>query len=352
MKAPNPCLTLPATAALLALLVAAAPAPAGESRVKFSDPSQPGQLIIRLGLGDVVIHGDDTDEVVISSEASPETSEPGDNGYRRLDGGSGYSLEEKDNVVTVTLNNMMGGRHRDENDVEIHLPRNTRVTIERAGPGDVEIHDVTGDLELRGTVGDVQLTGVAGGVLVESVNGDVEAQFAQLVADRPVSITVVHGDVELQVPADAQANVRFRTLRGEMLTNFSETQLQTKFENANVGIGSSGGSADNARHRPSQAEIDRAQAEADRAIAEVDRAMAEVDRAQADIERAQAHAAADVAANVDVNVNVHGVSVRVPPIPPLPPMAGGKLVVGQLNGGGTDLIVTTLTGDITLHRQD
>jgi hypothetical protein len=37
-------------------------------------------------------------------------------------------------------------------------------------------------------------------------------------------------------------------------------------------------------------------------------------------------------------------------MPPLPPMTGGKVVSGTLNGGGADLQVTTMNGDITLRK--
>ena len=40
------------------------------------------------------------------------------------------------------------------------------------------------------------------------------------------------------------------------------------------------------------------------------------------------------------------------PLPPLPPMTGGKIVSGTLNGGGPDIQVTTMNGDITLRKLD
>ena len=41
-----------------------------------------------------------------------------------------------------------------------------------------------------------------------------------------------------------------------------------------------------------------------------------------------------------------------PPLPPsIPAIAGGKVVSGTLNGGGIELQVTTMNGDITLRKQ-
>jgi hypothetical protein len=38
------------------------------------------------------------------------------------------------------------------------------------------------------------------------------------------------------------------------------------------------------------------------------------------------------------------------PTPPLPPMTGGKIVSGTLNGGGPEIRVTTMNGDVTLRK--
>jgi hypothetical protein len=38
------------------------------------------------------------------------------------------------------------------------------------------------------------------------------------------------------------------------------------------------------------------------------------------------------------------------PRAPMPPMTGGKLVTGTLNGGGVDIKVSTMNGEITLRQ--
>ena len=40
----------------------------------------------------------------------------------------------------------------------------------------------------------------------------------------------------------------------------------------------------------------------------------------------------------------------IPPIPPIPPISGGKIVSGTLNGGGPDIQIATMNGDITLRK--
>jgi hypothetical protein len=39
-------------------------------------------------------------------------------------------------------------------------------------------------------------------------------------------------------------------------------------------------------------------------------------------------------------------------MPPLPPMTGGKVISGTLNGGGVEIQAATLNGDITLKKNE
>ena len=70
--------------------------------------------------------------------------------------------------------------------------------------------------------------------------------------------------------------------------------------------------------------------------------MAEADRANA--EAARAARSADM-----------GPATPMPAMPPIPPMTagiptltGGKLVTGTLNGGGPEISVSTMNGDVKL----
>jgi len=38
------------------------------------------------------------------------------------------------------------------------------------------------------------------------------------------------------------------------------------------------------------------------------------------------------------------------PLPPLPPMTGGKIISGTLNGGGPEIQIATMNGDVTLRK--
>ena len=78
---------------------------------------------------------------------------------------------------------------------------------------------------------------------------------------------------------------------------------------------------------------------------EVQQAMAEADAAAAE--------AADAADAAEAPQPPKPAKVsRAPKAPraPMPPITGGKLVSGTLNGGGIDIKVSTMNGEITLRQ--
>jgi hypothetical protein len=322
--------------ALLFAAGAACWARAGEQVLKFADPAAPGKIVIQMGLGDVRVVGAPISEVkVVSAEDLSGESEPRDDGLRRLDAGGDHTISSEGNVVTIVCNGMFGGhRSPEETNLLVTVPVATSVVIERAGPGETTLEKLSGDVEVHAAIGDIVLEGMSGGAVVETVNGDVRAVFTGLAADHAISISAVRGDVDLHVPVTAKADVRFRTFRGEVLTDFGD-ELKTRME--------TGWSED---EETASVEEEKARAEQEREHArEMERqAREEAKRAAAEAKRA-------------AGKNNSGVSIPpIPPIPPMPaiphipPMAGGRVVAGTLNGGGTDITITTLSGEIRFRK--
>ncbi len=345
-------------AAITALLLTAARAEDDSSTIKFSDPSKPGTLKIAVSNGDVSVQGDDTDEITVRSSAQPEEKQHRRDGLRVLTSSASYSLTEKDNVIT--LSHGSGVWPGSGGDFEVTVPHNTHVVISNALGGDLEIADVTGDLEVKSLNGSVSLQGVSGGALVETMNGEIEIGVRALAEGKPLSFTSMNGEVTVNLPGDTKANVHLRTHNGSILTDFDESQLVTKTT-----------SVKNDRHHPSApGMIDSAEIRATvqaavrvgvEAAREASRAAREAVR---EARRAHDEATNEGEADSDIDFeNGDGGSHptplrshrpprpdRLPPLPPLPPMTGGKIVTGTLNGGGPEIRITTMNGDVTLRK--
>lgn len=348
----------------LTLLFAVAALHAGraeETTVKFSDPKKPGTLKVDVFRGDIRIRGADVAEVTVRADATAVTKAPRKDGMRVLSAASGFSLAEKDNVVT--LDNSDGWRGGGGSDYHITVPRNTNIVVSSAGGGgDISCSDISGDIEIDCLHGEVELTGLSGGALVSTLDGEIEAAFVQLSDKKPVSFTSMNGKVELRLPGTAKANLQLRTQNGTILTNFDDTAIVTKVETTSVHISERG------MGRTLSREVREALRESAQASTEmVLEAKNAVREATASM-RAGIDAARDENRRRSEDVRVEGWTAKSPappeapgaPKPPRPARlsvakvtsTGGKLVTGTLNGGGPEISVATMNGDVTLRNVD
>jgi uncharacterized protein YaiE (UPF0345 family) len=296
-------------------------------------------------MGDIRIHGTDAAEITVSTELPQESAQPRADGLRVLSESASYSLTEKDNVVTLDAGQEFNfGRH--DSSFDISVPRATNIVIKSSLGGEIVVGQVTGDIEIKSLNGEVLLEDVTGGALVETMNGEISARVQTLREGKPISFTSMNGEISLQVPEDAKANVRLRTQNGAILTDFDEKTLVTKTESIRGGrktgrvVVSVGN--DTMINGDSSAEVRES-------VRAAIKAGAEAAREAAEAMREAAQAAREAARETRVSDEDSAIP-PLPPLPPLPPMTGGKLVSGTLNGGGTDIHVTAMNGDVTLRK--
>jgi hypothetical protein len=337
---------------LLALPIAAALAGTENTTatVKFSDPTRPGTLRVFATQGEVRVRGvpEADASVTVRSDIAPASPSKRSDGLRVVSSATSVLLSEKDNVVTLDYGRDQlprGGA----GSFDITVPANTQVVVTVAWGGDVSMEGVLGDVEVKNLNGRVSLKDIGGGALVESMNGEIEASFTRLPTGKPLSFTSMNGEILLRLPGNAAADLRFRTQNGTILTDFPEASLVTRTEEISG-------------PRPGMAS--EAPADATRAAADAARAAA-VEAARAAAEAARA-IAQEVRAAVEEHQNRSGASSgegparapapprapRAPRPPAIPSFAGGKVISGTLNGGGTDIQVATMNGDIIVRRRD
>lgn len=308
---------------------------AGISTIRFSDGSKPGTFKVVITNGDIRIRGVDGSEVTVRTDLKPEGTTQRKDGLRVLTSSSNYSLSEKDNVVTLSYGTESwpnGG-----GDFDISVPRDTNVVISSAFGGDINIAGVAGNLEVKSLNGEVRLNDVSAGALVETMNGEIKADVRSLNGGKPLSFTSMNGAVSLSVPAHLKASVRLRTHNGSILTDFDEKQLVTKTVATKV---------DRNSHGPRRMDGN----DSDEIRATVREAVRMGVDAAREAARGAREAMREARGESGGDDDDAGPQIPVPPVAPLPPMTGGKIVTGSLNGGGPEIRITTMNGDVTLRK--
>ena len=354
--------------------------------IKFSDPAKPGTVTISLGRGELRVQGADTSEVTVKSDAKAITSKPRKDGFRVLSAASSFELKERDNVITLDAGKEWGGRGNA--DFQLTVPRNTTVIVQNAMGGDITCGGINGDIEITSMHGEIRLDDVAGGVVVGTMNGEIRASIRELNEGKPLSFTSMNGEVVLRVPQSAKANVRLRTQNGSVLTDFEESALVTKTESA---PGFARGKTttfvkgksvltteiQDAIREASQLSatavkealeaikegLEAARLDSDDARRQMEDAMRQMERARRDSERQRNEAVvaggrtertpgtpAPAAPAAPAAPERRGPVVISPGPKPFPTMTGGKLVTGTLNGGGPEISVSSMNGDVILRK--
>jgi hypothetical protein len=344
-----------AAALALASIGAARADDSSSSSIAFSDPSKAGTLKIRVWHGRVTVHGADVKAVTVSSEMPPVNSAPRNDGMRVLSASASYVLSEKGNVVSLEYG--ADGSSGSSADFDVTVPRETSVIVTNSIRGDFTCSGISGDVDVRTMSGDVKLSDISGGALVETMSGDITVAVKSLAESKPLSFTSMNGRVTIRVPSDAKAAIRFRTHHGVILTNFDDKALVTRTEISRRA----------AKKAPKAADKDKAQdgtpAAAPAAQATDAQEASDSDSDwHAEIRDSIREAAADAAEAArdaaeavheglaEARVQLAGVMPPTTPLPPLPPMTGGKIVSGTLNGGGVEIQAATLNGDIILKK--
>lgn len=334
--------------------------------IKFSDPAKPGTLKIHLGRGDLHLSGTDTGEVSVRSSARATAPKRKD-GLRVLTSSSSFAIVEKDNTITLDATDNAG---RSSGDYTVVVPRNTSVIIQDVWSGDIVATGIHGDIEATTMNGDMKFDDVSGGLIASTTNGDITVSIRELRDSKPLSFTSISGEVELHVPASTKANVRFRTQNGAVATDFDDKVLVTKTENSptttarfrgrtvTTGGGATYISADaqHAIQSATRAAVESAQEIAAAVKAGLEEAQLSRDQARTDRDRAYARGSAEHSASQSSSQTADGLDVAGPrpprpPVPPVPTITGGKLVTGTLNGGGTEISVSTMNGDIVFRQK-
>ncbi|MBI5769276.1 MAG: DUF4097 family beta strand repeat protein [Verrucomicrobia bacterium] len=306
--------------------------------IKFSDPAKPGTLKVALMRGDLRIKAVDTAEIAVTSETKPQKQVRKD-GLRVISQSSSYALTEKDNVITLDARSDGWGKGT-PTDFRVTVPRATNIIVESSFGGDIACTGLSGDLEIKSMQGEIRLDDVAGGVVVTTTNGEIRANIRELKDGKPLSFTSFNGEVVVRVAPEAKANVRLRTQNGSVLTDFDEKSLVTKTE-----------SSPRTSRRPAKTvTVGGSHPEIQQVVREAVRVSVEAAREVAVAAKEAAEAARAGAAEARGETPPTPPVPPMPKMPPIPPMTGGQLVTGTLNGGGTEISVATMNGDVTLRK--
>lgn len=187
--------------------------------VPLSEPGKPYKLNVELTFGSIRVIGYDGKDVVVDAQlVEGQPKERVTSGGMHRIGGSGgldISATEKNNVVRIGSDAPPKAMK-----LTIKVPKNTSsVKLSTVNDGDIVASDINGDIEVTNVNGAIKLTNVAGTVVANTVNGNVVVTFRSI-ESAPMAFTTLNGNVDVTFPASLKANVKLRSERGDIYTDF------------------------------------------------------------------------------------------------------------------------------------
>lgn len=187
--------------------------------IPFSSATQPRKLVVDSMLGSVTVRGYEGQEVVIETSGGNQPRKPSKAppaGMHRI-GPAGRDIQasESNNVVRVNGGIFSGGIN-----LTIQVPAQIAVSVKTMQGREILIENVSGEIEANNMNGRVNIVNVSGSVVAYSMNGKVTASLNTVMPDKAMSFSTMNGDIDVTLPAAIKANVKMKTDRGDMFTDF------------------------------------------------------------------------------------------------------------------------------------
>lgn len=195
--------------------------------VPLSDPSKPAEVKISIMSGSIAVTGYSGKTVLV--EAAVKAEEPGEDEeeeeeetdkkskgmFRIQNNSTSLNVAEENNVVVIKTHSF-----NRKVDLTIKVPFKTSLKLRAVNNGKITVEKVEGDLNVNHVNGPVTLKNVGGTVVANTVNGDLTVTFEKINLDKPMSFSSFNGDVDVTFPANAKFNLKMKTDRGEIYSDF------------------------------------------------------------------------------------------------------------------------------------
>lgn len=123
-------------------------------------------------------------------------------------------------------------------DIEVNysitIPRHLTVYASNMNEGDINLDGLNNHATLSHLNGNIKVTNHQAKADLSTLNGDIECAFKSVNND-PCTFNNLNGSIKIEVPASFSAQVKFKSLHGDLFTNIdnAEVSYQTETTTAN-----------------------------------------------------------------------------------------------------------------------
>jgi hypothetical protein len=197
------------------------------------------KVTIEMDAAQLKIEGHNSDEVLIQASSGYEAPPERAKGLKPI-----YNTAVDNSGIGLAVTQESGGLKiekaaRKQISYTIKLPRKVAILYQETNwhGSNITISNMDGDLEIRTNNSSIDLNNVTGPVVANTINGEVKVTYASLSQEKPTAISTINGPIDITLPASAKANLKLRSIQGEMYTDFDLGVKTTKDGMSKVGGG-------------------------------------------------------------------------------------------------------------------
>lgn len=202
--------------------------------VPLSEPGKPFKLNARILNGSIKVVGYEGKDIVVDiADNDHDKNKKGRNrininingrdrdantaGMKRITAGRkmDVSADESNNTVNIRtdVNSNLS--------LTIKVPMNeSKMKLSSTNDGEIVVNNVNGELEVNNTNGPITMTNISGSVVADALNEDIKVSFKSIDPKAAMAFSSLNGNIDLTFPATLKANVKLKTDRGDMFTDF------------------------------------------------------------------------------------------------------------------------------------
>jgi len=179
----------------------------GVKKVKISSPSG------------VEVKAHNQNEIKINGEGRemPEKARGLKAVYAGGSDNTGLGIYVRKEGETLVVRNLKG-MHSEV--LQIFLPKNVNITIEKSNLGDVEVKGFSSEIEAMTNVGNMTFRDVTGPIVAKTATGEINIIFTKVSQNSPISLVSATGAIDVSLPYSTPANLELKTTMGEIYTDF------------------------------------------------------------------------------------------------------------------------------------
>ncbi len=200
-------------------------------KIPLTDASKPGFLKVKILNGSIKVKGTNTKEVIIKASvrekeryySGRKTSRKNVEGLKQIANNAlDFSVKEYDNSIDVDAD------RNGITDFEIEVPKDFSLRLSTYNSGEIYVENVNGIMDVSNANGKITLKDISGAVSADALNKDITVNFIKVKPNAPMAFSSLNGDIDITFPKSFKADVRIKSERGDIFTDFDLKSEPTK----------------------------------------------------------------------------------------------------------------------------